>query len=73
MEKIRGFREGNGGLRKVDSTAATEKCAVVWKKACVNKPCDELSEVLAKRMNNLIISDSEDDESSTDSDDWVDD
>lgn len=72
MEKIRGFRDGNGGLRKVD-TGATEKCATVWKNACVSKPRDELGEVLAKRMNNLIISDSEDDESSTDSDDWVDD
>lgn len=72
MEKIRGFHEGNGGLRKVE-TGATEKYAVIRKKACVNKSCDELGEVLAKRMNNLVISDSEDDESSTDSDDWVDD
>lgn len=63
MEAIRN-RQGNV-LRKVNPPS---KC----KNSAVERPVDELQKALRGRMDKLILSDSEDDEDSSDSDEWDD-
>lgn len=64
MEQI---RKGNC-LRKVNAESDALKC----KNPAVGKPVDELQKALQNRICKLTISDSENDEYSSDSDEWDD-